>query len=123
MLIFRSATSLAIACTLLGSVACRGGGDPSNQAAGGGGPRLIEIDGSSTVFPITEAVAEEFRKEARIDVTVGTSGTGGGFQKFCRNEIDISDASRPIKSTEADACTKAGIQFIEVPVAYDGLAV
>ena len=68
MLIFRSSTSLAIACTLLGSVACRGSGDPSNQAAGAGSPRLIAIDGSSTVFPITEAVAEEFRKIGRAHV-------------------------------------------------------
>ena len=110
----------AAAAALVFSAACGGGNAPEGAASGGG---RIEIDGSSTVFPITEAVAEEFRKEARIDVTVGTSGTGGGFQKFCRNEIDISDASRPIKSTEADACAKAGIQFIEVPVAYDGLAV
>ena len=123
MLIFRSVTSFAIACILLGSAACRGGGDSSNQAAGGGGARLIAIDGSSTVFPITEAVAEEFRKENRVDVTVGTSGTGGGFQKFCRDEIDISDASRPIKSTEAEACAKTGVQYLEIPVAYDGVAI
>jgi phosphate transport system substrate-binding protein len=90
----------------------------------GGGGTFITVDGSSTVFPITEAVAEEFRKTNRgIDVTVGTSGTGGGFQKFCRDEIDISDASRPIKQAEADACAKSNIQFIEIPVAYDGLAV
>ena len=120
---FRSATFLGIACVVLGSAACRGGGEPANQAAGGGAPRLIAVDGSSTVFPITEAVAEEFRKENRVDVTVGTSGTGGGFQKFCRDEIDISDASRPIKSTEAEACAKTGVQYLEIPVAYDGIAI
>ena len=116
-----SLSTCAAAVCLLLSAACSGGG--TDNAASGGGQRRIEIDGSSTVFPITEAVAEEFRKETRIDVTVGTSGTGGGFQKFCRNELDISDASRPIKASEAEVCAKAGIQFIEVPVAYDGLAV
>ena len=115
-----SVLTRAAAAALVLSAAC-GGGSARDGASSGGG--RIEIDGSSTVFPITEAVAEEFRKEARIDVTVGTSGTGGGFQKFCRNEIDISDASRPIKAAEAEACAKAGIQFVEVPVAYDGLAV
>ena len=75
------------------------------------------------MFPITEAVAEEFQKaNAGTRVTVGSSGTGGGFQKFCRNETDISNASRPIKPTEVEACAKAGIDFIELPVAYDGLA-
>jgi phosphate transport system substrate-binding protein len=93
---------------------------------GGGGPaaQVITIDGSSTVFPVTEAMAEEFRNAnpgARI--TVGISGTGGGFQKFCRDEIDISDASRPIGASEQEACAKAGVEYIELPVAYDGLAV
>lgn len=84
----------------------------------------IAIDGSSTVYPITEAVAEEFRNHHRdIRITVGVSGTGGGFKKFARGETDISNASRPIKSSEMDACQKAGISFIEIPVAYDGLAV
>jgi phosphate transport system substrate-binding protein len=81
-------------------------------------------DGSSTVFPVTEAVAEEFqRANAGTKVTVGSSGTGGGFQKFCRDETDLSNASRPITPGEHEACTKAGIQYIELPVAYDGLAV
>ena len=85
---------------------------------------MITVDGSSTVAPLTEAVAEEFQKaQAGNKVTVGTSGTGGGFQKFCRNEIDISDASRPIRGDEKEACAKAGIQYVELPVAYDGLAV
>ena len=84
----------------------------------------IQIDGSSSVYPITEAVAEEYRKlQPDIRVTVGVSGTGGGFKKFARGETDISNASRPIKQSEIDACAKNGIQFIEIPVAYDGLAV
>ena len=69
-------------------------------------------------------MAEEFQKANRgARVTVGSSGTGGGFQKFCRNETDISDASRPIKVTELEACSKAGIDFIELPVAYYGIAI
>jgi phosphate transport system substrate-binding protein len=85
---------------------------------------LIKIDGSSTVFPITEAVAEEFQKKQRkVKVTVGISGTGGGFKKFCNGETDISDASRPIKPSEVELCRKNGIEYVELPVAYDGLAV
>ncbi len=84
---------------------------------------LIKVDGSSTVFPITEAVAEEFGKTGGGKVIVGISGTGGGFKRFCRGETDISDASRPIKQKEVDACREGGVQFIELPVAYDGLAV
>ncbi len=88
------------------------------------GANLIKIDGSSTVYPIMEAVAEEFQMENRsARITVGISGSGGGFKKFCRGEIDISDASRPIKAKEIAVCKKNGINFIEVPVAYDGLAV
>lgn len=84
----------------------------------------ISIDGSSSVYPITEAVAEEYRiKNPDIRITVGVSGTGGGFKKFARGETDISNASRPIKKSEIEACTAAGIGFIEIPVAYDGLAV
>lgn len=89
------------------------------------GAQIVKIDGSSTVFPITEAVAEEFQKAKRgkIRVTVGISGTGGGFKKFCRGETDISDASRPIKNSEIDDCRKAGINFVELPVAFDALTV
>lgn len=88
-------------------------------------PSTVKIDGSSTVFPITEAVAEDFQQQRRgaARVTVGVSGTGGGFKKFCRGETDISDASRPIKTEEMAACKKAGIQYIELPVAYDALTV
>ena len=100
----------------------------SAQDARGGarrsGPSLVSLDGSSTVFPISEAVAEEFQKaEKSIRVTVGISGTGGGFQKFCRAEIDISDASRPISATEVEACKKSGVEYIELPIAYDGIAI
>jgi phosphate transport system substrate-binding protein len=85
--------------------------------------KIIKIDGSSTVYPITEAVAEEFQKSTKIKVTVGESGTGGGFKKFCRGEIDISNASRPISQKEIDACKEAGIQFVELPIAFDALTV
>jgi phosphate transport system substrate-binding protein len=84
----------------------------------------VQIDGSSTVFPITEAVAEEYRSEqGDVQVTVGVSGTGGGFERFCAGETDISDASRPIKEDEIADCEAAGVEFIEIPVAYDGLSV
>lgn len=85
---------------------------------------LIKIDGSSTVYPITEAVAEEFpMKNRSVRVTIGISGSGGGFKKFCRGETDISDASRPIKAKEIKLCSEKGISYIEIAVAYDGLAV
>ena len=84
----------------------------------------IKIDGSSTVFPITEAVAEEFQdKYPNVRVTVGVSGTGGGFKRFVKGETDISNASRPIKSKEDKATQDAGIEYIEIPVAYDGLTI
>lgn len=84
----------------------------------------VKIDGSSTVFPITEAVAEEFAKiYPRIRVTVGISGTGGGFKKFLAGETDISDASRPIKSMELTKAKEKGIRFIEMPIAYDGVSI
>ena len=87
--------------------------------------QLIKIDGSSTVFPITEAVAEEFMAERRgqVQVTVGISGTGGGFKKFCRGETDVSNASRPILKAEMDVCRKAGVSYVELPIAYDALTV
>jgi phosphate transport system substrate-binding protein len=90
-----------------------------------GAQETIQIDGSSTVFPITEAMAEEFQiaSGGRYRVTVGISGTGGGFKKFCRGETHISDASRPIREIEREACRQAGIEFIELPVALDAMAV
>jgi phosphate transport system substrate-binding protein len=84
----------------------------------------IKVDGSSTVYPITEALAEEFRVEhPDIRVTVGISGTGGGFKKFGRGEIDINDASRPIKGEEAEVCRENKIDYVALKIAYDGLAV
>ena len=86
---------------------------------------LVKVDGSSTVFPITEAVAEEFQKETRgaVRVTVGISGTGGGFKKFCRGETDVQDASRPISASEMEVCRASGIQYFELPVAFDALTI
>src|SRR6185295_5201142 len=87
--------------------------------------QIIQIDGSSTVFPVTEAVAEEFQKakKGKVKVTVGIAGTGGGFKKFCRRETDISDASRPILKAEMETCKQSGVQFFELPIAYDALTV
>lgn len=86
---------------------------------------IIKIDGSSTTYPITEAVAQNFAKEKKgaVKVTVGISGTGGGFAKFCRGEIDVTNASRPIQPKEIKACDKAGIQYVELPVAFDPVTV
>lgn len=84
----------------------------------------VKVDGSSTVFPITEAIAEEFHKtNTSTRVTVGISGTGGGFEKFCKGETDITNASRKIKDVEKEACKQQGIEFIELPVAFDALTV
>jgi phosphate transport system substrate-binding protein len=106
-----------------GATGATGGTDGSSEDLSG----RVVIDGSSTVFPVTEAVAEEFNSvQPDVQVPVGVSGTGGGFEKFCRGETDISDASRPIDledSEEVPACEAAGIEFIEIPVAYDGLSV
>jgi phosphate transport system substrate-binding protein len=87
--------------------------------------QIVKIDGSSTVFPVTEAVAEDFQKakKQKVKVTVGISGTGGGFKKFCRGETDISNASRPILKAEMADCQKAGVQYFELPVAFDALTV
>ena len=87
--------------------------------------QTVKVDGSSTVFPITEAVAEEFQiqKRGKVHVTVGIAGTGGGFKKFCKGETDISDASRPILAAEMQVCKDAGIKYIELPIAYDALTV
>jgi phosphate transport system substrate-binding protein len=84
---------------------------------------LIKIDGSSTVFPITEAVAEEFQAAQKVQVTVGISGTGGGFKKFCRGETDIQNASRPISKEEMANCKTAGVSYFELPVAFDAISV
>ena len=113
-----SATALALAACGETETTTSG----TTSAPSGSAP-IIAIDGSSTVFPITEAVAEEFQKVNRARITVGVSGTGGGFKKFCASETVISDASRPIKSSEVTLCGEKSIEFIELPVAFDGLAV
>src|SRR5690606_7321261 len=86
---------------------------------------IVRIDGSSTVYPITEAVAEDFQiaKRGAVRVTVGISGTGGGFKKFCRGELDIVNASRPITELEMESCRKTGVQYVEMPIAIDALTV
>jgi phosphate transport system substrate-binding protein len=121
-------TTLAVAGTLaFGVVAC-GDDEESPQAAAGSGGELsgeIAIDGSSTVAPFAEAAAELFQEEnGGVRITVGTSGTGGGFEKFCAGETDISDASRPIKDDEeVPLCEKGGVEYTEVQVANDGIAI
>src|SRR5688500_1538197 len=87
--------------------------------------QIVKIDGSSTVYPVTEAVAEDFQKakKQKVKVTVGISGTGGGFKKFCRGETDVSNASRPILKGEMADCQKAGIEYFELPVAFDAITV
>ena len=92
-------------------------------SACGGREGVVAVDGSSTVFPITEAVAEEFRARGGGHVTVGISGTGGGFQKFCTGGVVMSGASRPIGPHETALCEASGIDYVELPVAYDGIAV
>jgi len=94
-------------------------------AAGFAQAQVIKIDGSSTVYPITEGVAEDFQKLKKnvIKVTVGISGTGGGFKKFCRGDTDIQDASRPILEKEMADCRAAGVEYVELPVAFDALTV
>jgi phosphate transport system substrate-binding protein len=115
----------AFGALALGAAAC---GDDDNGGGGGGGGDLsgsIKIDGSSTVGPFAQAAAEKFQGEnPGVKVTVGTSGTGGGFEKFCAGETDISDASRPIKpDEEAPVCKKKGVTYQEVQIANDGIAV
>lgn len=114
-----------LALMTLAAIGCGKSETPAGQATGQAGlTGSVKVDGSSTVFPITEAVAEEFQKTAGdVRVTVGISGTGGGFKKFCTGEIDIADASRTIKKSELDLCAQNGVAFVELPVAYDGLAV
>jgi len=104
-------------------VAC-GGGEAGDAGAGATLSGEVLIDGSSTVFPIAEAIAEEFQAaNPDVRVSVGFSGSGGGFKRFCNGEIDLANASRPIKDSEVEACAAAGIQFTELPVAWDGLSV
>jgi phosphate transport system substrate-binding protein len=115
---------LASAAVLALGVAACGSSDDETTGSGGDLSGTIRIDGSSTVAPLTEAVAEQFQTEnPDVKVTVGTSGTGGGFEKFCAGETDISDASREIEPEEVEACKKDGIGFEDVHVATDALTV
>jgi phosphate transport system substrate-binding protein len=112
----------------LGVMACSDDDDSSASGSNNGGGDLsgsIKIDGSSTVGPFAQAAAEAFQQEnPKVKVSVGTSGTGGGFEKFCAGETDISDASRPIKDDEeVPLCEKGGITYKEIQVANDGIAV
>lgn len=121
---FLPAFSLLLSVTFL--AACGGDAGDGEMSEEGDATLTgaVQIDGSSTVFPVSEAAAEEFqRAHPRARVTVGQSGTGGGFQRFCAGETDISDASREITEAEAAACAEAGIDFVELPVAVDGLSV
>ncbi|MDA0243532.1 MAG: PstS family phosphate ABC transporter substrate-binding protein [Chloroflexi bacterium] len=112
----------ALCSLLLLSAACAATADPTPTPAPLSG--RIAADGSSTVGPITQAMADKFIPEhPEVEVVVDISGTGGGFRKFCAGETDISDASRPINQTEAEACAANGIEYVELPVAFDGLAV
>ena len=126
---FLALAVLTAALLALAAVAC--GGDDTTATPSSAPDKAAElagdinVDGSSTVFPITEAMAEEFGNSTGGDVkiTVGVSGTGGGFKKFCTGETHISDASRPIKQSEVDLCAENGVEYIELPVAIDGLSV
>ena len=110
-------SATVVAC---GGDASRNGGEVDGAVTG-----AVQVDGSSTVYPITEAVAEEYMlaNDGAVRVTVGISGTGGGFKRFCAGETDINDASRAITATEVEACAAAGVEPLELPVAYDGLSV
>ena len=115
----RSLGAALVATAML--AACGGDAGETDSSALSG---EVVIDGSSTVFPVAEAVAEEFQiANQGVRVSVGFSGSGGGFKRFCAGEIDIANASRPIKQSEADDCAAAGIEFTEVSVAWDGLSV
>lgn len=129
----RISTAIALATTTIIAFGCS---KHSEQASGDaktseqnsvktneGTSAIIAIDGSSTVFPITEAIAEEFQKVDKSRVTIGVSGTGGGFKKFCKNEAVITGASRPIKPSEVELCSANQVEYIELPVAYDGISV
>ena len=117
MVFFRASLSSVVLLVSLALTASACGGSSRTDA-------VVRVDGSSTVFPISEAAAEEYQQERPgVRVLVGISGTGGGFQKFCRGETDISNASRPIKPTEVELCRTNGVEYIELPVAFDGLVV
>ena len=130
-----SALRLSLLSTLIvaGLASCGSQSDTSTApaapsaapAAPAAAAQVVMIDGSSTVYPISEAIAEEFQiqNQGTYKVTVGVSGTGGGFKKFCRGELDIANASRPIQKSEMETCAAAGIKYYELPIAYDALTV
>ena len=122
---FRIPKLAIVAALALSLVACGGQeGSTGTSSNGGGVSGSVAIDGSSTVAPLSEAAADLFREvEPGVNVTVATSGTGGGFKKFCAGETDISDASRPIKDEEKATCEKNGVGFTEIVMANDGLSV
>ncbi len=121
----RNACTLAILTTLIGSCGTVGPAKPGDRSDPD--PLLggeILLDGSSTVFPVSEAMAEEFQKlHPGVRINVGISGTGGGFRKFCADETDITGASRPITEAEIELCQQKGVEFIELPIAMDGLSI
>jgi phosphate transport system substrate-binding protein len=132
--LLKKPTTLLIASLLSLGLASCGGGNEATTTPGGDTPQTpastsdlsgdVLVDGSSTVFPISEAMAEEFMKvNSAVRVTVGISGSGGGFKKFCAGETDLSNASRPIKESEIELCKQNGIEYVEIPAAYDGLSV
>ncbi len=128
--LLRVGYSSALVAMMASLAACGGGSQTATpdaeteMAAGSDLAGTVLVDGSSTVFPVSEAMAEEFgAANPNVAVTVGVSGTGGGFKKFCAGETDITGASRPIKQEEIDLCAKAGIEYIELPIALDGLTV
>lgn len=117
-----AALTATFAAAALVLTAC--GGQPTDTSSGAGLSGPVVADGSSTVAPLAEAAADQFRSvEPGVNVTVATSGTGGGFKTFCAGETDISDASRPIKDEEAQTCADAGIEYTEIVIANDGLSV
>jgi phosphate transport system substrate-binding protein len=125
-----TAVALSLAACAQSSTTTESPAGAENSAASGSAPSAsnlsgdIKVDGSSTVFPISEAMAEEFMKtNSGVKVTVGVSGTGGGFKKFCAGETDISNASRPIKQEEIELCQQNNIEYVELPISYDGLSV
>lgn len=132
----RSAASMSVLALAFSLAACGGNqttttapqtdvaSPAADTAANANLSGTVLVDGSSTVFPVSEAMAEEFqRANPNVRVTVGVSGTGGGFKKFCNGETDVTGASRPIKPEEVELCKKGGIEYVELPIAFDGISV
>ncbi|MET0536188.1 MAG: PstS family phosphate ABC transporter substrate-binding protein [Steroidobacter sp.] len=122
---WRLATMTLIALTMAGCGKKESAPQSGDSPAAGRDAPVIRVDGSSTVFPIAEAAAEEFQIERKgaVRVTVGLSGTGGGFKKLCRGDVDMSNASRPILEEEMTLCRNAGVNFYELPVAFDAITI